>query len=162
MSDKKLMIETEIIIPGIAQPEIDKFEKELNNLFLNTLLPKLLIKENAIIKEAVQKMIKKVFRLSFKIFRFSKYSGNLIDQQIICEKGKIKLTVNKLKQKRNAKNFFLPLRSVFLFLLSFFNRWNFDFFLDKFSIVKKTRIKKRSKSDKKFEVSKSSNINQEL
>ena len=43
-------------------------------------LRKLLIKENAIIKEAVQKMIKKVFRLSFKIFRFSKYSGNLIDQ----------------------------------------------------------------------------------
>ena len=31
------MIETVIIIPGITQPEIDKFEKELNNLFLNTL-----------------------------------------------------------------------------------------------------------------------------
>ena len=44
-----------------------KSDVELNNLFLNTLLPKLLIKENAIIKEAVQKMIKKVFRLSFKM-----------------------------------------------------------------------------------------------
>ena len=79
-NERKLIIDTDIIIPGIAYPEIDKFEMKFKNLFFNTLFPKFVTKESVININAVIVIRKKVFKLSLKIFRLLKYSGYLNDQ----------------------------------------------------------------------------------
>ena len=73
-------METEIIIPGIAQPDIDKFDKKFKKLFFKTLLPKFTIIEKRIRIVDVQNIKIKVLKFNFKISRLFKYSGNLNDQ----------------------------------------------------------------------------------
>ena len=49
MNEKKLIIATEITIPGIAYPEIDKLEQILRSLLLIVLMPKFTKKDRLII-----------------------------------------------------------------------------------------------------------------
>ena len=83
INEKKLIMETEIIIPGIAYPEIERLEKKFKNLFFKTLLPKFVNRAREITKNAVQNMSMKVLKFNFNMFRLSKYSGNFRDQKII-------------------------------------------------------------------------------
>ena len=96
------------MIPGIAYPEIDNVDKKPSNLLFNTRLPKLAVKEKNIIKSEVKKIKIKVFKFNLRRLRLSKYSGNLYDQKIICENGKIKLIKNSVKQKKKAAKALAP------------------------------------------------------
>ena len=110
----------------------------------------------------MKKISKKVFKLSFKISKFAKYSGNFIDQYNIWEKGKTKLKKNKHKQKAVAKKFFVPFKACFFLLPSFLSEWNLESFLKRLSTIKKKSTKIKSNRDKKLDVFKSSKINHEL
>ena len=79
-NEKKLIIDTEIMIPGIAQPEIERLLKTLKKRFFKTLFPKFVKIATDIKRNDVKKISKKVLKLSFKISRFARYSGNFTDQ----------------------------------------------------------------------------------
>ena len=113
--EKKVMIATEITIPGIAYPAIERFEKTIKNLFFNTLVPKFTKKERRIITVDASKInfieLKFILIISLK----SKKLGNVNDQQNIWNKGNKKLKKNMEKQNINAINFLNPLNLIFSF-----------------------------------------------
>ena len=55
--EKKVMIATEITIPGIAYPAIERFEKTIKNLFFNTLVPKFTKKKEGLLLLMLAKLI---------------------------------------------------------------------------------------------------------
>ena len=74
--ERKLIIETAIMMPGIAYPEIERLEIKFKNLLFSTRFPKLTKNEKNIISDDVQNIKKKVFKFISIKFIFFKYSGN--------------------------------------------------------------------------------------
>ena len=78
---RKVMIATDITIPGIAYPAIERFEKTIKNLFFNTLVPKFTKKERRIITVDASKInfieLKFILIISLK----SKKLGNVMTKK---------------------------------------------------------------------------------
>ena len=74
--ERKDKIETEIIIPGIAQPETEKNEMKFKSLLFKTLIEKLVMTERIINISDVMITILSVLTFNLNKSMFEKYSGN--------------------------------------------------------------------------------------
>ena len=123
----------------------------------------MLINEKTIKKILDKKTNNIVLMLSDQKSISWKYLGNFIVQYVICDTGKTKLQKNKVKQKNDAKKDALPFRLILgIALLPFEFWWYFAPFLDKFSIINKSKIKSNKTNESWFAVARSSNDIQAL